>query len=127
MDYRKCASEILTEIGGKENRGLLPTDDPNLATYVLILEFEYYKGGTFTYSDKTVIQKWNSRLIGTLRNMITGEEIKSKEKYSYSVYTGESVRKVMLENAKGKQLYGDAPTLSVSDFEQYNMFIDRGP
>ena len=59
--------------------------------------------------------------------MITGEEIKSKEKYSYSVYTGESVRKVMLENAKGKQLYGDAPTLSVSDFEQYNMFIDRGP
>ncbi|MCR5086610.1 MAG: hypothetical protein K6B39_04365 [Lachnospiraceae bacterium] len=110
-----------------DNRNLILTDDPNLATYVLILDFEYYDGGTFTYSDKTVIPEFDSRLIGTLRNMITGEEIVSKKKYSYSVYKGESVRKSMLENAKRKQLYGDAPHIYASDFEDYNGFIDRGP
>ena len=111
-----------------DNRNLILTDDPNLATYVLILDFEYYDGGTFTYSeDKSVIPEFDSKLTGTLRNMITGEEIVSKKKYSYSVYQGESVRTSMLENAKGKQLYGDAPDIYASDFEDYKGFIDRGP
>lgn len=119
---------MLKLCGNLKDGGLILTDDPQKATYALVLHFSYSNNiGTFRFSaDNSTIKQYHATLTAELVNMVTGQIIASEQKNAFATYTGESVRTSMLEAAKGKQLYSDAPTLSADDFEDYWPFINSG-
>jgi hypothetical protein len=59
-----------------------------------------------------------------LKNLITGEYIYSETKTGYATYANEMVYTAMLDNAKGKQLYGGTISLYADDFEGYWDFVN---
>ena len=82
--------------------GLVLTDDPNQATFVLILYFYYRQTGTFNYSDNTRIWQYNADNHFVLYNMISGQSI-TKEYTTYATYAGEPVS--VTSSSKGKQMF----------------------
>ncbi len=107
--------------------GLILTDDPNKATYALILHYSYEnKVGSFHFSDDdSTIPQYNASLDAELLNLTTGESIFSERLFDYATTVGESVQKEMLKAAKGKQLYGARILLSEKDFKEYWSFINN--
>ena len=116
--HKPISTETLLKTSGKlSNGGLTLTSDPDKATFVLILSFNYKDTVTnFTFRDGSKVKQYNPLLTATLRNLITGEQIKTTKK-TYATYANERVYTSMLNAAKGKQLYGGAPTLNASDFK----------
>ncbi|MDO5112109.1 MAG: zinc ribbon domain-containing protein [Clostridia bacterium] len=116
---------MLATSGDLLKGGLILTDDPQKATYALVLDFSYTNNiGKFRFNgDGSTIKQYNATLDATLINLITGESIESEQKKAFATHTGESVRTSMLDAAKGKQLYSDAPTLAADDFEGYWDFV----
>lgn len=119
--------DLLRTSGNLQNGGLTLTDDPNEATYALILHYSYENNiGTFTYSDGTVIPQYHATLDAELLNLTTGEIILSQTKSAYATYANESVYTSMLDAAKGCQLYGGTIPLYSDDFEDYWYFVNNG-
>ncbi|MCL1806177.1 MAG: hypothetical protein FWG31_00570 [Oscillospiraceae bacterium] len=110
------------DLGG----GLLETNDPNLATYVLIVTFTYDNGNNkFPFADGTSVPQYRGATEAELRNMISGRSIHSKSRTTYATLAGESVSRQMLDNARGKQFYADYSSVKSSDFEGFDTFIKR--
>jgi hypothetical protein len=107
--------------------GLILTDDPNKATYALLLHYSYENEiGTFHFSDDdSTIPQYNASLDAELLNLTSGESIFSERLFDYATTVGESVRKEMLDAAKGKQLYGASILLSEENFSDYWSFINN--
>ena len=116
--------DLLERSGRIRDSDFILTDDPDLATYALILDFSYTRStGTFTFSDDTTAPQYHGSLIATLRNLVTGESIQTEELVSRATYVGEQVYTDMLANARGKQLYGGAPQISADDFPGLRSFV----
>lgn len=117
--------EMLRTSGNLQNGGLTLTDDPNMATYALILNYSYTNNiGSFHFSeDDSVIPQYHATLNTELLNLVTGESIYSEMKNGYATYANESVNTSMLNAAKGKQLYGGTISLYAEDFDGYWNFI----
>ena len=110
-------ARLLRTSGNLYNGGLTLTSDPDKATFVLILSFNYKDTVTnFTFRDGSKVKQYNPLLTATLRNLITGEQIRTTKK-TYATYANERVYTSMLNAAKGKRLYGDAPSLYATDFK----------
>ncbi len=119
--------DLLYTSGNLQNGGLTLTDNPNEATYVLILHYSYENNiGTFTFSDGSVIPQYHATLDAELLNLVTGEILSSQTKSAYATYVNESVYTSMLDAAKGKQLYGGTIFLYSDDFEGYWDFVNIG-
>lgn len=115
---------VLRRSGELINGGLILTDDPDLATYALIITFAYDHTGTFTFSDDTSVVQYHGTTKAELYNMTTGERIYTNDLNTYATYANESVYTAMLDNAKGKQFYAQSHTVSASDFDDYWDFIE---
>lgn len=120
-------SDMLRTSGNLMNGGLTLTDDPNKATYVLILNYSYmYNIGSFHFSeDDSTIPQYHATLDAELFNLVTQDSIYSQTKGDYATYSGESVNTAMLDNAKGKQLYGGTISLYADDFDGYWRFVNN--
>lgn len=116
-------NDVLTNSGNLRNAGLTLTSDPNKASFCLELNFYYVKSTTFTFSDGSRIYQYKGVLNATVKNLVTGKSIKSKEKSTYATYTGERVQRSMLNAAKGKQLYAGTPSLYLTDFPEGSSFF----
>lgn len=87
----------------KKTGGLILTDNPDLATFALILDLTYqYKGGTFTYSDNTKVKQYQAVNTFELYNLITRKSITTKIT-TYATYVGEKVS--VTTSSKGKQMF----------------------
>ena len=118
---------LMVRSGKIEGGSLILTDDPNLASYVLFLDFSYSRStGSFTFSDDSSVPQYNGSLYATLMNLVTGETVGTEEIIAYATVPGENVAGEMLENARGKQLYGSSPLLTADDFDRLEAFLDRG-
>ena len=115
--------DVMQNSGNLRNAGLILTDDPNQATYLLELNFTYSPGRTFTFSDKSSVTQYQGTLNAVLKNLTTGQSIRCNSKKTYATYTGESVQQSMLNAAKGKQMYAGAPSLYLSDFPDNSSFF----
>lgn len=126
--HKPIDTERLMSVSGRVTAsGLTLTDDPNKATFVLTLKLDYKdKIGTFKFSDGSRVNQYHPALHAVLINMVTGEELKANKKTTYATYANERVYTSMLNAAKGKQLYGDAPSLSATDFPDYWDFVLKG-
>lgn len=117
--------DLLRTSGNLLDGGLTLTDNPDEATYVLVLHYDYTSNnGSFYYNDGTVIPQYHGTLNAELKNLITGEYIYSETKTGYATYANEMVYTAMLDNAKGKQLYGGTISLYADDFEGYWDFVN---
>lgn len=117
-------SHLIKRSGNLRTGGLYLTDDPDLATYALILDFDYaHDVGKFTYADGSKVKTFNPSLVATLLNLTDGTSITSEVLTTRAVSVGESVRKSMLADAKGKRFYGNSPMVSSSDFPGYWDFL----
>ena len=117
--------------------GMTRTENPNLATYALIINFSYEAGGTATLSDNangnehTVVDLYNGITRAELYNMVTATSIYSKiinsnvfglgdlrsgGSYSRSLY--------FFDESKGNYIYARPTTVSVNDFENFWEFIE---
>lgn len=119
--------DMLRTSGELRNGGLTLTDDPNLATYALILNYSYINNiGTFHFSeDDTYIPQYHATLDSELYNLVTGESIYSETINGYATYANETVYTSMLDAAKGNQLYGGTIYLHAEDFNDYWSFINK--
>ena len=107
--------------------GLTFTDDPNKASYALILDFDYkYKKGSFQFSDAPAVTQYHSATSAKLLDLVTGEWISTGKVASYATEAGESVRTKMLDAAKGKQLYSRSAVIRANDFSCYWEFVAGG-
>lgn len=125
--HKPISTETLLKVSGRLSAGgLTLTSDPDKATFVLILSFNYKDSvGNFRFKDGSTVKQYHPLLTATLKNMITGKSIKTTKK-TYATYANERVYTSMLNAAKGKQLYGGAPSLSSSDFKGYWEFVNDG-
>ena len=124
--HKPISTETLMKTSGDlASGGLTLTDDPDKATFVLILSFNYKDTVTnFTFKDGSKVKQYNPLLTATLKNLVTGKQITTTKK-TYATYANERVYTSMLNAAKGKQLYGGAPTLSAKDFkDDYWTFVN---
>lgn len=118
---------LLWRSGEVIDGGLTLTDDPNQASYALIIDFTYEDStGSFTFSDGSKAPQYNSITKVELLDLVTGESISSEEIEEYATKVGESVRKDMLEAAKGKQLYAGSAGIWAEDFPYYWEFVAGG-
>ncbi|HHT24583.1 MAG TPA: zinc ribbon domain-containing protein [Clostridiaceae bacterium] len=118
--------DLIRRAGKLKDSGLTLTDDPNQATFALVLHFSYTDNiGTFRFADGSIISQYHGNLWADLVNLVTGEVIQSDVKNAYATYTNESVYTSMLNAAKGKQLYSDTPSLYAEDFEGYWNFVKK--
>ena len=116
--------DLLYKSGRLHNGGLTLTGDPDEATYILVLSFDYkYNPGTFRFSDGSRITQYHPGTRATLYNLVTTRKISTDWIKTFATYTNESVYKSMLEAAKGKQLYGQSAEIDTSDFKGYWEFI----
>ncbi|NLJ70263.1 MAG: zinc ribbon domain-containing protein [Clostridiaceae bacterium] len=124
--YPISTDDLIRRAGKLKDSGLTLTDDPDQATFALILHFSYTDNiGTFRFADGSIINQYHGNLWADLVNLVTGEVIQSDVKNAYATYTNESVYTSMLNAAKGKQLYSDTPSLYAEDFEGYWGFVNR--
>ena len=121
-------TEQLMKMSGKVvGGGLTMTDDPNQATYAVIIDFEYEDStGSFNFSDGSTAPQYSSLTKAELLDLVTGESVSTDEKEEYATKVGESVRKDMLEAAKGKQLYAGSADIWDEDFPYYWEFVAGG-
>ena len=118
--------DLLQRSGDLTDGGLVLTDDPDKATFILILRLDYKDTiGTFTFRNGSRINQYHPATYATLCNLITGETIKTEKLKTFATYANETVRTSMLDAAKGKQLYGRSHTVSASDFPGYWAFIAK--
>lgn len=117
--------DVLRRSGELNDGGLILTDDPDLATYALIITFAYDHTGTFTFSDGSSVVQYHGTTKAELYNMVTGESIYTNDLNTYATYANENVYTVMLDNAKGKQFYARSHMVSASDFDGYWDFIEN--
>lgn len=113
--------------GNLKNGGLILTNDPNKATFALVLHYSYSNNiGSFRFGDDgSVVPQYHATLDAELVNLVTGERISCKRQNGYATYAGESVYKSMLNAAKGKQFYGGTIPLDAEDFEGYWSFVKK--
>lgn len=116
--------DLIGTAGNIQVGGLYLTDDPDLANYALILDFDYTDSvSSFHFSNGTTVPQYNPALTATLLDLTDGSRIVSEKLKTYATRVGENVRTSMLDAAKGKQLYGDCPGLWADDFPDYWDFI----
>ena len=129
--YHPVSTQDVFRINGvlKGAGGLILTDDPNLATFVLILNFKYTQTSTFTYSDNTSIRQYHAINQFELYNLISGESIK-KEYTTYATYAGEPYSVTL--SSKGKQMFAGTERsqysiggggLNAAEFDGYVEFV----
>lgn len=123
--YKPIDTQTLLQVSGElYNGGLILTDDPDKATYLLVLDFSYTGHiGTFTFKDNSVVKQYHPSLDATLIDLVTGESLQSEHLLDYATHSNERVYTAMLDAAKGKQFYGGAITLDAEDFEGYWDFV----
>ncbi|MGB4609343.1 MAG: zinc-ribbon domain-containing protein [Saccharofermentanales bacterium] len=120
------ANTLIRVSGELKEGGLTLTDDPNRATFALVLHFSYTDDiGTYRYEDGSIIDQYHSTLRAELVNLVTDKVLESEIRKAQATYTYESVYTSMLDAAKGKQLYGDAPFLCAEDFPGYWNFVNK--
>ena len=130
------AQDVINDNGNLKNTGgLILTDDPNLASFVLILDLTYVDAGhTFTYSDNSNIKCYNAINKFELYNLLSGESIKT-EIETYATYVGELVS--VTDSSKGKQMFAGtigtrikygrlvSQGLSATEFPGYVEFVTK--
>ena len=97
--------DVINDNGNLKNTGgLILTDDPNRAAFVLILDLTYVDAGrTFTYSENnSKIKEYNAVNKFELYNLLSGESIKTEIK-TYATYEGELAS--VTNSSKGKQMF----------------------
>ncbi len=117
-------NDVLFQSGNLSDGGLILTDDPDLATYALIIDFAYDHTGTFSFDDGTSVVQYHGTTTAELYNMVTGDSISTGNLTTYATYANESVYNAMLDNAKGKQLYAQSSSITSDNFEGYWDFIE---
>ncbi|CAK7007438.1 MAG: hypothetical protein DELT_00300 [Desulfovibrio sp.] len=114
------ANDVVNDNGTlKKTGGLILTDDPNLATFVLILDYAYAAGGSFTYSDSSRVTQYKGINKFELYNLVSGKSIK-KEITTFATYVGEKAS--VANSSKGKQLF--AGTLGTRWVHYF--FVEKG-
>ncbi|MBR3545156.1 MAG: hypothetical protein IKN76_03715 [Oscillospiraceae bacterium] len=125
--HKPISTEDLLRVSGNlRDGGLVLTDDPDKASFILILRLDYKDTiGTFTFRSGSRINQYHPATYATLCSLVTGETVKTGKLKTFATYANETVRTSMLDAAKGKQLYGMSHTVSASDFPGYWAFIAR--
>ena len=117
-------SDLMRRSGEVNGGALTLTDDPDKATYILILSLNYKDStGGFTFRDGSRVTQYHPATYATLYNLVTGRSIRTNKLKTYATYTNERVYTSMLDAAKGKQLYGQSHEVYATDFPGYWDFI----
>jgi len=103
----------------KQTGGLILTDNPNHASLVLILSFEYVDGGTFTYEDNSRVKQYSAINKFELYNLLSGESIKT-EFYTNATYAGEQYSVAL--SSKGKQMFAGTELFIGGGFYRRGIF-----
>ena len=104
---------------------LYPTDDPNRATYALIITYEYKRSRERSLVWK-VTTKYNGHVRAELYNMVTGKSIRSQEKIYYPYREGETVSRDMYDAASREGImYAGPPAVFGSDFPDFDNFLNQ--
>jgi internalin A len=103
---------------------LIPVADPNHATFVLIIDFQYGPLTKGEFTDGTTFWEYNATKNAELLNMITGESIKLNrsliiEGVAYSRYYDQSY----VSSIAGKTVYAQPIIIKPSNFDGYLEFI----
>lgn len=103
--------------------GLSLTDDPNLATYLAHISYQYVSNGKMTYSNKK-IPLYKGVLTVTLTNLLTGERIQAgRECYCFPE---QHVRASIVDEGIGHQFYGGPGSLDSREISAFNEFLGLG-
>ncbi|MDR1055846.1 MAG: hypothetical protein LBL90_08510 [Prevotellaceae bacterium] len=106
----------------KETGGLILTDNPDAASFVLILDFTYVdEGRKFHCSDYSTIKEYDAVNKFELYNLVSGESIKT-EITTDATYVGEEVS--VTYSSKGKQMF--AGTIGTRFNYGYRSFVGKG-
>jgi tetratricopeptide (TPR) repeat protein len=119
------AEDVRWYAGSIRDSSLMKTEDPNLATYAMIITFKYvFHGNYFHHSSGAATPKYVGIAKAELYNMVTGKSIFSDEKETYATYVGESVYTSMLDAAEeAGQLYAGPGSFDKDDFKGFDAFI----
>ena len=122
-------NDLLSRASLLKDSALTLTDDPDKATYALILDMNYTdRVGSYTYQSGNKIPVYYSTLNAVLLDLTTKKTLQSKTLTSdpYTNVNGRDyIAEDLLEKARGQQLYSPVPSLSISDFPDYWSFIGQ--
>ena len=122
-------NDLLSRASLLKDSALTLTDDPDKATYALILDMNYTdKVGSFTYQQVFKFPVYYSTLNAVLLDLTTKKTLQSKTLTSdpYKYINGrEYIEEEVLEKAKRQQLFSPVPTLTITDFPDYWSFIGQ--
>ena len=121
----------------KKTGGLILTDNPDIATFVLILDFTYVdEDRKFYYADNSTTKQYDAVNKFELYNLVSNESIETEIK-TYATYIGEEV--AVTHSSKGKQMFagtiatrfefgrivGRQKGLSATEFPGYVEFVSK--
>ena len=121
--------DLLARGSYMKDSALTLTDDPDKASFALVLDMNYEDSvGSYTYDNGRTIPVYNSTLNAELVNLVTKETIKSETLYADPYITNIDARTYIEANALEKaqetgRLFGGVPTLDPSDFTGYWSFV----
>lgn len=121
--------DLLSRASYIKDSALTLTDDPNKASFALILDMNYTDSvGSYTYENGRKIPVYNSTLNAKLLNLTTKETLESKtlnaDPYIKNIDARTYIEVQALEKAEETgRLFGGVPTLDTSDFSGYWSFI----
>lgn len=122
-------ADLLKNASYIQNSAMTLTDDPEKASFALILTLSYSDSvGSYTFENGYRIPVYNASLSAELLNLATKQSLKSKTVHAdpYLELNGRTyIEKNVLESPDCKQLYGPVPTLKVDDFPEYWAFIGQ--
>lgn len=132
VTYPASVQDLLEHGGIIENSGLTLTDDPNRASFALLLRIEYtrYLDSVSSGEDTLTFTSYYCTLHAELLDLVSGKTLEAAELtedpfYQNGLDINEYIDSRYVEAAKDSQLFCSIPTLSAEDFSGYWDFVGQ--